>query len=37
LAGWVDSFGELKCYVVGVIDDVPDRQDGGRALKAEIS
>jgi len=36
LAGRVDSFGELQCYVVGVINDVSDRQNGGGALKAEI-
>jgi hypothetical protein len=36
LAGWVNSFGELKRHVVGVIDHVPDRQDRGGALKVEI-
>jgi hypothetical protein len=36
LAGWVDSFGELKRHVLGVIDDVPDRQDSGGALKIKI-
>jgi hypothetical protein len=33
LAGWINSFGELKGHVVGVIDYVPDRQDCGGALK----
>ena len=37
LAGRVDSFGELKRYIVGVIDNVPDRQDRSGALKVEIS
>jgi hypothetical protein len=36
LAGRVDSFGELKRHVLGVIDDVPDRQDSGGALKIKI-
>jgi hypothetical protein len=36
LAGWVDSFGELKRCVLRVIDDVPDRQDSGGALKIKI-
>jgi hypothetical protein len=36
LAGWVDSFGELKRCVLCVIDDVPDRQDSGGALKIKI-
>jgi hypothetical protein len=36
LAGWVDSFGELKWHVLGVIDDVSDRQDSGGVLKIKI-
>jgi hypothetical protein len=37
LAGWIDSLGEFKWNIVGVKYNMPDRQDCGRALKAEIS
>ncbi len=37
LARWIDSFGELKRHVVGVVHNVPDREDCGRALKVEVS
>jgi hypothetical protein len=37
LAGWIDSFGEFNRNIVGVIYNMPDRQDRGGALKVEIS
>jgi hypothetical protein len=37
LAGGIDGFGELQRHVVGVIYNVPDRQDRGGGVKVKVS
>jgi hypothetical protein len=37
LAGGIDGFSEFQRHVVGVIYNVPDRQDCGGGIKVKVS